>query len=58
MNEIISDDEWNNKYVMNLFSWKRGGMQGILLLFKNVFNIDQYFCRLVRGLANLLDNLV
>ena len=26
--------------VMNVSSWKRGGMQEIFLLFKNVFNID------------------
>ena len=29
------------KSVTYLFWWKRGGIQGILLLFKNNFNIDQ-----------------
>ena len=33
-------------------------MQRTFLLFKNDFNIDQYVFRLVRGLADLLDNLV
>ena len=46
------------KSVMNFFSWKRGGTQGTFLLFKNVFNMDQYFCGLERGSANLIDNLV
>ena len=38
---------------MNLFSWKRGGMQGVFLLLKNVFNIDKNVFGLVRGSANL-----
>ena len=33
-------------------------MQGIFLLFKNVFNIDQHVFGLVKVSANLLDNLV
>ena len=33
-------------------------MQGIFLLFKNVFNIDQCVLGLVGGSASLLDNLV
>ena len=43
---------------MNLISWKRGEMQGSFLLFKNVFNIDQYVFELVRELAKLLDHIV
>ena len=33
-------------------------MQGHFLLFKNIFNIDQFVFGPVRGLANLLDNLM
>ena len=40
--------------VMNIFSWKTGGMQGIFLILRNVFNIDQYVFGLVRGSTNLL----
>ena len=54
----LNNSAFSLKSVTNLFSWKRGGMQGIFLLFKNVFNIDQYVFGLVRGSANLLVNLV
>ena len=33
-------------------------MQGIFLLFKNAFNIDQYVFELVAGSANPLDKLI
>ena len=33
-------------------------MQGIFLLFKNAFNIDQYVFELVTGSANSLDKLI
>ena len=46
------------KSAMILFSWKRGGMQGIILWCKNVLDIDQYVFGLVRGSANLLENLM
>ena len=39
----LNNSVFSLKSVMNLFSWKRGGMQGIFLLFKNVFNIEQCF---------------
>ena len=54
----LNNSVFSLKSVMNLFLWKRGGMQGIFLLFKNVFKIDQYVYGLVRGSANLLENLV
>ena len=40
------------KSVINLLSWKIGGITGIFLLFKNVFNVDQY----VLGLALVPNN--
>ena len=54
----LNNSAFSLKSVTNLFSSKRGSMQGIFLLFKNVFNIDQYVFGLVRGSANLHDNLV
>ena len=45
------------KFVMNLFSWNREGIQGNFLLFIKVFKMDLYGFKLVAGLANLLDNL-
>ena len=41
------------KSVINLLSWKTGGIMGIFLLFKNVFNMDQYVFGLVLGSKNL-----
>ena len=35
---LLNKSAFSLKSVMNLFSRKRGGMQGIFLLFKNVFN--------------------
>ena len=40
------------KSVINLLSWKIGGITGVFLLFKNVFNMDQYVLRLVLGSNN------
>ena len=37
------------KSMMNLFSCSNGGIQGIFLLFRNVFNIDHYDFGLVAG---------
>ena len=54
----LNNSAFSLKSVMNCFHEKRGGMQGIFLLFKNVFNLDQYVFKLVRGSTNLLDNLV
>ena len=45
------------KFVINLFSWKRGSILGIFLLLWKVFKMDQYAFGLVAGLANLLENL-
>ena len=46
MEHCLAKKQLNNsafflKSVTYLFWWKRGGMQGILLLFNNDFNIDQ-----------------
>ena len=46
------------KSVMNLFLWSRRGMQWFFFIFRNIFDIDHYMFELVRGLANLFDNLV
>ena len=48
---------WSVKFVMNLFSWNRKGIQGTFWLFRKVFKMDQYVSKLVEGLANLFDNL-
>ena len=41
------------KSVINLLLWKIGGITGIFLLFKNVFNMYQYVLGLVLGSNNL-----
>ena len=45
------------KFVMNLFSWNRGGIQESFLWFRKAFKMDQYVYEVVAGLANLLDRL-
>ena len=40
------------KSVINLLSWKIGGINGIFLLLKNVFNMDQYVLGLVLRSSN------
>ena len=47
----LNNSAFSLNSVMNLFSWKKGGMQGIFLLFKNVSNIDQYVFGLMRGIG-------
>ena len=42
------------KSVMNMFSWKIGGMQGTFLLVKRLLKIDQYVFELVLGSDNFL----
>ena len=39
--ELLNISVFSLKFVMNLSLCNNGGMQGIFLLFKNVFNIDQ-----------------
>ena len=41
------------KSVINLLPWKFGGITGIFLLFKNVFNMDQYVLGLVLRSNNI-----
>ena len=43
------------KSMINLFSCSNGEIRGIFLLFRNIFNIDQYDFGLVAGSNNLLD---
>ena len=45
------------KFVINPFSWNRGSIQGIFLLFRKVFKMGQHAFKLVAGLVSLLDNL-
>ena len=42
------------KLIINLFSWKIGGITGMFLLFKNFFNMDQNDISLVLGSKNFL----
>ena len=39
--QLLNISAFSLKLVMNLSSCNNGGIQGIFLLFKNVFNIDQ-----------------
>ena len=41
------------KSVIYLLSWKIGGITGIFLMFKNIFNMDKYVLGLVLGSNNL-----
>ena len=41
--------------MINLFSRSNVGIQGIVLLFRNVFKIDQYDFELVAGSNSFLD---
>ena len=41
--------------MINLFSCSNGGIQGIFLLFRNAFNIDQHDLGLVAGSDSFLD---
>ena len=41
--------------MINLFSCSNGGIQEIFLLFRNIFNIDQYDFGLVVGSDSFLD---
>ena len=54
---VLKSSAFSLKFVINLFSWNRGGIQGIFLLFRKVFKMDQYVFELVAGLASLLANL-
>ena len=55
--EVLKNSAFSLKFIINLFSSNRGGIQGIFLLFGKVFKMDQYVFELVAGLVNLLDNL-
>ena len=50
--KVLKSLAFSLKFVINLFSWNRGGMQGIFLLFRKVLKMDQYVFKLVAGLAN------
>ena len=55
--KVFKSPAFSLKFVISLFSWYRGDIQGIFLLFRKIFKMDQYVFELVEGLANLLDNL-
>ena len=38
---VLKSSAFSLKSIANLLSWNTGGMHGIFLSFKNVFNIDQ-----------------
>ena len=54
---VLKGSAFSLKFVISLFLWSRGGIQGFFLLFRKVFKMDQYAFELPAGLAKLLDNL-
>ena len=54
---VLKSSAFSQKFVINLFSRKRGGIQRLVLLFTSIFKKDQYLFELVAGLTDLLDNL-
>ena len=54
--KVLKSSAFSLKFVINLFSWNRGVIPGIFLLFRKVFKMDQYVFELVAELANLRDN--
>ena len=40
-NKLLNISAFSLKFVMNLSSCNNGGIKGVFLLFRNVFNIDQ-----------------
>ena len=48
----LKSSAFSLKLVMNLLSWKIGGMQGTFLPVKRLFKIDQYVFELVLGSDN------
>ena len=50
----LKSSAFSLKLVMNLLSWKIGGMQGTFLPVKRLFKIDQYVFELVLGSDNFL----
>ena len=55
--KLLKSSAFSLKFVMNLFSWNRGGIQESFLWFRKAFKMDQYVYEVVAGLANLLDHL-
>ena len=53
--KVLNISSFLLKSIINLFSCSNGGIQGILLSFRNVFNIDQYDFGLVAGSNSLLN---
>ena len=53
--QVLNILAFHLKSMVNLFSCSNGGIQGIFLLFRNVFNIDQNDFGLVEGSNSFLD---
>ena len=53
--KLLNISTFSLKFVMNLLSCNNSGIQGIFLLFKNVFNTEQLDFGLVLGSDNFLD---
>ena len=49
--KVLKSSSFSLKFGINLFSWNRGGIKELFLLFREVFKIDQYIFELVTGLA-------
>ena len=52
--KVLKSLAYSLKFVANLFSWNRRGIQRMFLLFRKTFKMHQYFFRLVAALANWL----
>ena len=53
--KLLNISDFSLKFAMKLSSRNNSGIQGICLLFRNVFNIDQQDFGLVMGSDNFLD---
>ena len=53
--DVLNISAFLLKSMINLFSYSKVGIQGIFLLFRNIFNIDQYDFGLVTGSNKILD---
>ena len=55
--KVLKSSAFALKFVINLFSWNSGGIQGISSLFRKIFKMDRDVFELAARLANLLNNL-
>ena len=52
--KVLKSSAFPLKFVINLFWWNRGGIQGFFILFRKVFKMEQYVFDLEAGLANFI----